>query len=80
MEVRKWKMPGKGRARGTLDSEGFGGIAVDPSSRQTSGSAKPRVSRGNEVADKGRRSFLRRAEGQEGYSAKGTVCQCLFSV
>ncbi len=33
---------------------------VDPSSRQTSGSAKPRVTRGNEVADKGR-SIARKA-------------------
>ena len=30
--------------------------------------------------DKGRRSFLRRAEGQREYNAEGTGCQCLFSV
>jgi len=29
---------------------------------------------------KGRRSFLRRAEGEGEYNAKGTGCQCLFSV
>jgi len=33
-----------------------------------------------EVADKGRRSFLRRAEQQKQYSTRGTGCQCLSSV
>jgi hypothetical protein len=38
------------------------------------------VSRGKEVADKERRSFLRRAERLPEYNTKGTVCQCLFNV
>ncbi|SRR6266404_2154058 len=83
-ESRKWKFEnGKwqegGRASGALDSEGSKGIVMDPSSRQTAGSARSRVTRGKEVADKGRRSFLRRVEGQGEYNAKGTGCQCLFS-
>ena len=42
--------------------------------------AQDRVSpRGKEVADKGRRSFLRRAEGQGKYNAGGTGFQCLFN-
>jgi len=45
-----------------------------------SGSARSGVARDEEVADKGRRSFLRRAERQEEYNAEGTGCQCLFSV
>jgi hypothetical protein len=32
-----------------------------------------------EVADKGRRSFLRQGESQKKYNAKGTSCQRLFS-
>src|SRR2546426_318269 len=70
----------RGRASGALDGEGFKGIVMDPSSRQTVGSARSRVTRGKEVADKGRRSFLRRGEGQGKYNAEGTGCQCLFSV
>ncbi len=31
-----------------------------------------------EVADKGRRSFLRRAARRGEYNARGTACQCLF--
>jgi hypothetical protein len=31
-----------------------------------------------EVADKGRRSFLRRVERRGEYNARGTGCQCLF--
>jgi hypothetical protein len=31
-----------------------------------------------EIADKGRRSFLRRGEGQGECNAEGTPCQCLF--
>src|SRR6266850_723821 len=84
-ESRKWKGEnGKwqewGRASGALDGGGFRGIAMDPSSRQTDGSAKSRITRGKEVADKGRRSFLRRVEEQGEYNAEGTGCQCLFSV
>ena len=33
---------------------------------------------GREVADKGRRSFLRRAARRGEYNARGTGCQCLF--
>jgi len=82
---RKWKCEnGKwqenGRASGAFDGEGYREDAMDPSSRQTPGSARSRVSRGKEVADKGRRSFLRRDEGQQQYNAKGTGRQCLFSV
>ena len=53
---------------------------MDPSSRQATGSERWRVPRGKEVADKGRRSFLRGVEGQGEYNAEGTGCQCLFSV
>ncbi len=53
---------------------------MDPSCRQATGSAESGVTRGKEVAGKGRRSFLRCVEGQEEYNAKGTGCQCLFSV
>ncbi len=52
---------------------------MDPSSRQATGSARSGVPRGKEVADKGRRSFLRRAEGQGKYNAGGTGFQCLFN-
>ena len=84
-ESRKWKCGNgkwqeRGRASGALDGEGFKGIVMDPSSRQTAGSARSRVTRGIEVADKGRRSFLRRGERQGEYNAEGTGCQCLFSV
>src|SRR6267142_4216776 len=84
-ESRKWKCENgkwqeRGKASGALEGEGFRGIAMDPSSRQTAGSAKSGVTRGREVADKGRRSFLRRGEGQGEYNAKGTSCKCLFSV
>ena len=51
-----------------------------PAARQTAGSARSRVPRGKEVADKGRRSFLRGGEGQGEYNAEGTGCQCLFNV
>ena len=74
-ESRKWKCGnGKwqetGRASAALDSEGFRRIAMDPSSRQTTGSARSRVTRGREVADKGRRSFLRRGERQGSITRK----------
>ena len=83
-ESRKWKCEnGKwqegGRSSGALDGEGFRGIAMDRSSRQATGSAESRVTRGKEVADKGRGSFLRGAEGQGEYNAEGTGCQCIFS-
>jgi len=35
---------------------------------------------GKGVADKGRRSFLRRVERQGEYNVEGTRCQCLFNV
>jgi len=84
-ESRKWKCENgkwqeRGRASGAMDGEGFRGIAMDPSPRQATGSAKSRVIRGKEVADKGRRSFLRRGERQGEYNAEGTGCQCVFSV
>ena len=44
-----------------------------------SGSARSGVARDEEVADKGRRSFLRRGERQGKYNAEGTGCQCVFS-
>ena len=64
-ESRKWKCQNgkwqeRGRASGALECEGFRGMAMDPSGRQTAGSARSGVTRGKEVADKGRRSFLRR--------------------
>ena len=73
-EGRKWKCENgkwqeRGRARGALDGEGFRGVAMDPSSRQTTGSARSGVARDEEVADKGRRSFLRRGEEQGEYNA-----------
>ena len=77
-ENGKWQE--RGRARGALDGEGFRQDAMDPSSRQTAGSARSGVTRGKEVADKERRSFLRRGEEQGEYNAEGTGCQCLFSV
>ncbi len=43
---------------------------MDPSCRQATGSAESRVTRGKEVADKGRRSFLRGAEGQGSITRK----------
>ena len=55
-------------------------MAMDRPGRQTVGSAGSRVTRGKEVADKGRRSFLRGAEGQGEYNAEGTGCQCVLSV
>ena len=70
----------KGAEPEALDGEGFRGIAMDRSGRQATGSARSGVTRGKEVADKGRRSLLRRAERQEEYNAQGTSCQCLFSV
>jgi hypothetical protein len=44
-----------------------------------SGEPETRFPRGKRAADKGRRSFLRRAERLGEYNAKGTRCQCLFS-
>ena len=84
-ESRKWKCEnGKwqesGRASGALDGKGFRGVAMDPSSRQTAESARSGITRGKKVADKGRRSFFRRGEGQGEYNAEGTGCQCLFSM
>src|SRR5882724_8743268 len=84
-EGRKWKCENgkwqeRGGASGALDGEGLGDIAMNPSSRQTAGSARWGIARGKGVADKGRRSFLRRAEGQGEYNAEGTSCQCLFSM
>jgi len=83
-ESRKWKCENgrwqeRGRASGALDGEGFRDMAMDRPGRQTVGSAGSRVTRGKEVADKGRRSFLRGAEGQGEYNAEGTGCQCIFS-
>src|SRR6266850_2789543 len=82
-ESRKWKCENgkwqeRDRASGALKGEGFRGITMDPSCRQATGSAESRVTRGKGVADKGRRSFLRRAEGQREYNAEGTGCQCVF--
>src|SRR6267142_2995076 len=84
-ESRKWKCENgkwqeRGKASGALEGEGFRGMAMDRSGRQTAGSAKSGVTRGREVADKGRRSFLRRGEGQGEYNSEGTGCQCLFNV
>src|SRR6266850_4276615 len=84
-ESRKWKCENgkwqeRGRTSAALDGEGFRGIAMDPSSRQATGRARSCFTRGKEVADKGRRSFLRCGEVQKQYNAEGTRCQCLFSV
>ncbi len=60
---------------------------MDPSSpnpleapRTDWGKRRTRFTRGKEVADKGKRSFLRQGESYKHYNTKGTVCQCLFSV
>jgi hypothetical protein len=50
-------------------NEGFRKDEMDRSGRQTAGRGRLGVSRGKEVADKGRRSFLRRVEGQGEYNA-----------
>ena len=76
---RKWKCEKgewqeSGRVSAALNGEGFRDIAMDPSSRQTTGSARSGGTRGKEVADKGRRSFLRRAED------KGSITRKVLAV
>ena len=85
LNVQRQKWKGRKRAEGQKATRrypdrartGVCGRSVGESAAGEAPTGPEALEKDGDVADKGRRSFLRRAEGQREYNAEDTVCQCL---